>query len=228
MSRTLETGRAAHLQEEVGQEGVGLVLGQVVVLPGQHGEQQLQVLQHLHQDRGVGVEEAQREPLQDQVQTADGGLALALQALHHTNILKLSPRPSPPPPHNHESRAYLDHQADGLHVSLEVKVEELILKPLCKAGGHLGLQLLHVLVSRSHEVPLQDLRVKRESCDLKMSPAHPKTPGKVRRPRADRGTLSCFSSLILCSLALGMRMKMGPDLSSSFRFLAAGFFPAGP
>lgn len=142
--------------------------------------------------------------------------SLSLSKRWTTQTSQSSRRGLHPPPH-----AYLDHQADGLHVSLEVKVEELILKPLCKAGGHLGLQLLHVLVSRSHEVPLQDLNgLKRESCDLKTSPAHTKTP--------DRGTLSCFSSLILCSLAFGTRMKMGPDLSSSFRFLAAGFFPAGP
>lgn len=40
---------------------------------------------------------------------------------------------------------------------------------------------------------------------------------------AEQPTFSCFSSLTLCSLALGTRTKMGPDLSSSFRFLAAGF-----
>lgn len=43
---------------------------------------------------------------------------------------------------------------------------------------------------------------------------------------AEKPTFSCFSSLILCSLALGTRMKMGPDLSSSFWFLEAGFLAA--
>lgn len=81
----MEEREAAHLQDEVGNKGGGLVLSQVVVLPVQHGKQQLEVLQHLHQDRGVGVEEAQGEPLQDQVQTADGGFALALQALQDPN-----------------------------------------------------------------------------------------------------------------------------------------------
>jgi len=75
----------AHLQNEVGDEGVGLVFCQVVVLPVQHGEQKLQVLQDLHQNRGVGVKEAQGEPLQDQVQTADGGLTLALQPLSNAD-----------------------------------------------------------------------------------------------------------------------------------------------
>lgn len=45
----------------------------------------------------------------------------------------------------------------------------------------------------------------------------------------ESGTFSCFSSLILCSFALGIRRKIGPDLSSSlFRLLPTGFFPAAP
>lgn len=74
-----------HLQYEVGDEGAGLVLSQVVVLAVQHGKQQLQILQHLHQDCGVGVKEAQGEPLQDQVQAADGGVALTFQPLSNTH-----------------------------------------------------------------------------------------------------------------------------------------------
>lgn len=73
----------AHLQNEVGHEGAGFVLGQVVVLSVQHGEEQLEILQDLHQDRGVCVEESQGEPLEDEVQAADGGLALAFQTLSH-------------------------------------------------------------------------------------------------------------------------------------------------
>lgn len=57
----------ADLEYEVGNEGVGLVLCEVVVLSVEHGEQQLQILQHLHQDCGVGVEEPQGEPLQNQI-----------------------------------------------------------------------------------------------------------------------------------------------------------------
>lgn len=57
----------------------------------------------------------------------------------------------------------------------------------------------------------------------------PPTPtGLEQEEEEEEGTFSCFSSLILCSLALGMRMKMGPDLSSSFRFLAGGFLAAVP
>lgn len=74
-----------HLEYEVGDEGVGLVLSQVIVFSVQHGKQQLQILQHLHQDCGVGVKEPQGEPLQNQVQTADGGFALTLQPLSNTN-----------------------------------------------------------------------------------------------------------------------------------------------
>ena len=53
---------------------------------------------------------------------------------------------------------HLHHDADGLDVSLEVKVEDLVLQPLGEAGGHLGLELIQVLVARGGEVPLQDLR----------------------------------------------------------------------
>lgn len=58
----------------------------------------------------------------------------------------------------------------------------------------------------------------------------PPTPTGLEQEEEEEevGTFSCFSSLILCSLALGMRMKMGPDLSSSFRFLAGGFLAAVP
>lgn len=55
----------------------------------------------------------------------------------------------------------------------------------------------------------------------------PPTPTGLEQEE-EEGTFSCFSSLILCSLALGMRMKMGPDLSSSFTFLAGGFLAAVP
>lgn len=68
----------ANLEYEVGGEGVGLVFSQVIVLPVEHGKQQFQILQDLHQDCGVGVEEPQGEPLQNQVQTGDGGFALTL------------------------------------------------------------------------------------------------------------------------------------------------------
>lgn len=42
-------------------------------------------------------------------------------------------------------------------------MEELVLQPLCEARRHLSLQLLHVLVPRCDEVPLQNLQRARES-----------------------------------------------------------------
>lgn len=71
----------AHLYYEVGEEGVGLILSQVIILCVKHGKQQFQILQHLHQDCGVGVKEPEGEPLQNQVQTADGGFTLTFQPL---------------------------------------------------------------------------------------------------------------------------------------------------
>lgn len=59
------------LQDEVGDEGRGFVLAQVVVLSAQHGEKELEEFHGLHQHTGVRVEEPQREPLQDQIQAAD-------------------------------------------------------------------------------------------------------------------------------------------------------------
>lgn len=56
----------------------------------------------------------------------------------------------------------LNHDSYGLDMSLEVKVEELVLQPLCEARRHLSLQLLHVLVPRCDEVPLQNLQWARE------------------------------------------------------------------
>ena len=43
-------------------------------------------------------------------------------------------------------------------MALEVKVKELVLEPPGQAGGHLGLELLHVVIPRGGEVPLQDLQ----------------------------------------------------------------------
>lgn len=57
-----------------------------------------------------------------------------------------------------DSSSYLHHDSDSFNMSLEVKVEELVLEPLGKAGGHLSFQLLHIFVSWGGEVPLQDLR----------------------------------------------------------------------
>lgn len=95
---------SAYLQDQVGDEGVCFVLRQVVVLPVQHGEQQLQVLQNFHQDGGVGLKEAKRDPFQDQVQTADGGVAFAVQPLSdriqrsvpEPDVLKTQSDPQPP------------------------------------------------------------------------------------------------------------------------------------
>lgn len=155
----------AHLQDEVGNEGAGFILGQVVVLSAQHGKEQLQVLQDLHQDCGVGVEEAQGEPLQDEVQAADGGLTLALQSLHRSKRKRYSTEQKEKPAWSKHSKCSHDlhHDPDGLDVSLEVKVEELVLQPLCKARRHLSLQLLHILVPRCDEVPLQYLQGATES-----------------------------------------------------------------
>lgn len=81
--------KGAHLQYEVGDEGIGLILRQVVVLSVQHGKQQLQILQYLHQHCGVGVKEAQSEPLQNEVQAADGGFTLTLQPLSNKNTYSM-------------------------------------------------------------------------------------------------------------------------------------------
>lgn len=56
------------------------------------------------------------------------------------------------------TKHYLNHDSYSLDMPLEVKVEELILQPLSKAGGHLSFQLLYVLISRCDEVPLKYLR----------------------------------------------------------------------
>ena len=55
------------LEDEVGDEGVGLLFTEVVVVLAEAEEKELQVLQGLHQHTGVCVKEAQRVPLQDQV-----------------------------------------------------------------------------------------------------------------------------------------------------------------
>lgn len=81
------------LQDEVRDEGRGFVLVQVVVFSAQHGEKQFEKLHGLHQHTGVRVEEAQREPLQDQVQAADHGVWLAIHVLedekHDNAVIKV-------------------------------------------------------------------------------------------------------------------------------------------
>lgn len=49
---------------------------EVMVLLAEGREQELEVLQRLHQYACVGVKEAECEPLEDQVQTADCRLLL--------------------------------------------------------------------------------------------------------------------------------------------------------
>lgn len=56
-------------------------------------------------------------------------------------------------------------------------MEELVQQPAGHTGGHLSLQLLHVLVPRSHEVPLQDLQEEQGSGELETSPAPSQRPG---------------------------------------------------
>lgn len=51
----------------------------------------------------------------------------------------------------------LNHGSNSFYVALKVKVEKFILEPLGQTCGHLSLQLLHVLVTRSDEVPLENL-----------------------------------------------------------------------
>lgn len=75
-----------YFEDEVGNEGGGLVFIEVVVLSAQCGEELLEVLQHLHQHSTVGLKETQREPLQDQVQAADCALKLILHSLQSGNI----------------------------------------------------------------------------------------------------------------------------------------------
>lgn len=216
-----------HLQYQVGDEGVCLVLRQVVILLGQRGEEQLQVLQNLHQNCGVGVIEPQREPLQDQVQAANGGLALALHPLSEDTVInRKNPGLALQTSCRRRSGPHLHHDSDGLDLSLEVHVKQLLLQPPGKAGRHLSLQLLHVLVSGRDEVPLQDLRWDRRTSWVRTNSQRLR---KVSSVTEMPFTFSCFSSFTLCSLALGTRVKMGPDLSSSsFKPLAAGFLPAAP
>lgn len=71
-----------------------------------------------------------------------------------------TPKTWPTRKKRNKTNSYLNHDSDGLDVSLEVKVKELVLQPLCKAGGHLSFQLLHILISRSDEVPFQNLPTK--------------------------------------------------------------------
>lgn len=74
-----------HLVNEVGEEGVGLILGHPVVVSHQHVEQNLEEVQTLEVDSGVGVKEPQSYPAQQQVQSANGrilkGRGIATQAL---------------------------------------------------------------------------------------------------------------------------------------------------
>lgn len=127
----------------------------MVVLSVQHGKEQLQVLQDLHQDCGVCVEEAQGEPLQNEVKATDGGLTLALQSLRRSKRECYKTEQKKPASSKYSKYSYnLNHDSYGFDMPLEVKVEELVLQPLCKACQHLSLQLLHVLVPRCDEVPL--------------------------------------------------------------------------
>lgn len=60
------------------------MLSEMVVLVTESDEEELKILQSLHQHAGVRIEEAQGEPLQDQIQTADRSLGLRLQVLRKT------------------------------------------------------------------------------------------------------------------------------------------------
>lgn len=60
------------------------MLSEMVVLVTESGKEELQILQSLDQHTGVRIEEAQGEPFQDQIQTADRGLGLSLQVLRNT------------------------------------------------------------------------------------------------------------------------------------------------
>ena len=62
----------SHLVEDVGNEGVGLQVVQVVIVGSQHGEQLTDVLETLQQDACVCVKETQGEPLKDEVKVCDG------------------------------------------------------------------------------------------------------------------------------------------------------------
>lgn len=53
------------------------MLGEMVVLVTESDKKELEVLQSFHQHASVRIEEAQCEPLQDQIQTADCGLSLS-------------------------------------------------------------------------------------------------------------------------------------------------------
>lgn len=57
------------------------MFGEVIILVTQGVEEHFEIIQSFHQDAGVGVEETQREPLEDQIQTAHGGVVLASQVL---------------------------------------------------------------------------------------------------------------------------------------------------
>ena len=84
-TQTPEWRECPHLKDEIGDEGVGLQLTEVVVLLTEREEEELDELQGLHQHTGVGVEEAQREPLEDEVQAGHHGGHLRFQILTHTH-----------------------------------------------------------------------------------------------------------------------------------------------
>lgn len=70
-----------HFNDKVRDKRRSLKLIEMVILPAKHRKQQFQVFQGLHQHTGVGVKETQSEPLQDEVQAADGSIPLFLQVL---------------------------------------------------------------------------------------------------------------------------------------------------
>lgn len=245
----------AYLEYEVGDEGVRLVLGEVIVLCVEHGEQQFQILQHLHQDCGVGVEEAEGEPLQNNVQTANGGFTLTLQSLSNTHIHR------PFPQNWHTLCSHLDMRSRKTlilklrgNMNPHRAVPTSIITPIAltlfwkskwkrSSWSHLAKQVdiwvLSCSTYSSRGVMKFHFKIyKRSIFQKKTINFKPNSniflisfmwrTASVRR-MLESGTFSCFSSLILCSFALGMKVKMGPVLSSSsFEPLAAVFLPAAP
>lgn len=74
----------SHLQNEVGEEGIGLVVAHSVGVLYEHVKDSVKELQTLEVDCCVGVEEPEGDPAQEEVKGADGCLFVLL-LFHHTS-----------------------------------------------------------------------------------------------------------------------------------------------
>lgn len=72
---------STNLQDQVGYKAAGLVLGHVVILVDEVVEHHIEVLEASQQNRRVGVEEAQGQPFEDQVQVGHQRRPVVCQVL---------------------------------------------------------------------------------------------------------------------------------------------------